>query len=100
MITQLSYKLMLRDILRFVLNLFFGTGEEIPLCSFEVHQRIYHIVAARECCQPENKWKCTEQESKRMSDDLMELNATELNFVYFKVDSDDTSKTLDEDFAL
>ena len=50
MITQLSYKLMLRDILRFVLNLFFGTGQEIPLCSFEVHQRIYHIVAARECC--------------------------------------------------
>ena len=45
MITQLSYKLMLRDILRFVLNLFFGTGERIPLCSFEVHQRIYHIVA-------------------------------------------------------
>ena len=97
MITQLSYKLMLRDILRFVLNLFFGTGERIPLCSFEVHQRISHRST---CCQPENKRKCTEQESKRMSDDLMELNATELNFVYFKMDLDDASKTLDEDFAL
>ena len=35
-----------------------------------------------------------------MSDDLMELNDTELNCITFETDSDDASKKPDEDFVL
>ena len=42
--------------------------------------------------EPENKRKCTEPERERMIGDLMELNATELNYINFgdETDSDDT----------
>ena len=37
-----------------------------------------------------------------MSDDLVELNDMELNYIHFgdETDSDDASNNLDEDFAL
>ena len=41
------------------------------------------MVAPRECYEPENKRKCTEPEMERISDDLMELNDTELNNIIF-----------------
>ena len=58
------------------------------------------MAATRECYEPENKRKCTEQERERMSDDLMELNDTELNYINFcdKTDPDNASNDSDEDF--
>ena len=56
------------------------------------------VETPRECYEPENKWKCTEPE--RMSDDLMELNITELNYIYFETDSDNTNIKSKEDFLL
>ena len=49
-----------------------------------------------------NKWKCTEVGRERMSDDFMELNDMELNYIYFgdKTDSNNASNNLDEDAAL
>ena len=46
----------------------------------------------------ENKWKCTETERETMSDDLMELNDIELNYINFgdATDSDDASNDSDE----
>ena len=44
--------------------------------------------------------KCTEPERQRMSNDLMELNGTELNYIYFEADSDDVSNKSDEDFVV
>ena len=35
-----------------------------------------------------------------MSDELMELNDTELNYKYFETDSADTSNKSDEDFVV
>ena len=35
-----------------------------------------------------------------MSDDLMELNITELNYIYFEKDFDNTNIKSDEDFML
>ena len=54
------------------------------------------------CCELKNKRKCTELGRERMSDDLVELNDMELNYIYFgdETDSDDASNNLDEDFAL
>ena len=46
------------------------------------------MVAPAECCEPENKRKCTEPERKRMSGDLMELNDTELNYINFGDETD------------
>ena len=48
-----------------------------------------------------NKWKCTEPERERMSDDLMELNDTELNHMHFgdETDSDNASNYSDIDFV-
>ena len=37
---------------------------------------------------------------ERMSDDLMELNDTELNYTYFETDSDGISYKSDEGFML
>ena len=54
------------------------------------------MAAPRECYEPEKKRKCTEPEKERMNDELMELNDTELNYIY----SDDASNDSDEDFVL
>ena len=56
------------------------------------------MAATRECYEPENKRKCTEQERERMSDYLMELNDT--NYISFgdKTDPDNASNDSDEDF--
>ena len=43
----------------------------------------------QKCYKPENKRKCIEPERDRISDDLMELNDTALNHIYFEMDSDD-----------
>ena len=50
------------------------------------------MVAPGQCYEPENKSKCTEPERERMSRDLIELNDTELNYIYFgdEADSDNT----------
>ena len=76
------------------------TGERLP------HQLLRNalkdtlsassVAAPRECYEPENKRKCTEPGRQRMSDDLMELNDTELNYVYFKRYSDDASNKVNE----
>ena len=58
------------------------------------------MAAPRECCEPENEQKCTEPENERLSDDLMELNDTELNYIYYETDSDDASKKSDEGFVV
>ena len=60
------------------------------------------MATPRECYEPENKWKCTELERERMSDDLMKLNDTELNYINFddETDSDNASYDSDEDFVL
>ena len=59
------------------------------------------MTATRECYKAENKPKCTEPERERMSDDLMELNDTELDHINFgdKADSDNGSNDSDEDFV-
>ena len=38
-----------------------------------------------------------ESERERMSNGLMELNDTELNYIYFETDSDEANDNLDED---
>ena len=58
------------------------------------------MAAPRECYEPENKRKCTELGRQKMSDDSMELNDTELNYIYFKRDSDNASNKLNENFVL
>ena len=37
---------------------------------------------------------------ERMSDDLMELISTKLNYIYFETDSDDSNSKSDEKFVL
>ena len=46
------------------------------------------------CYELKNKRKCNELGKERMSDDFMELNDMELNYIYFgdETGSDDTSK--------
>ena len=46
------------------------------------------------CYELKNKRKCNELGKERMSDDFMELNDMELNYMYFddETSSDDTSK--------
>ena len=46
------------------------------------------------CYEIKNKRKCTELGRERMSDDLLELNDMELNYIYFgdETDCDDASK--------
>ena len=58
------------------------------------------MAAPRKCCELENKRKCTEPEKERMSDDSMELNNKELNYIYFETDSDDASNKSDEDVVV
>ena len=45
------------------------------------------------CYELKNKQKCNELGKERMSDDFMELNDMELNYIYFgdETDSDDAS---------
>ena len=46
------------------------------------------------CCELTNKRKCNELGRERMSNDFMELNDMELNYIYFgdEADYDDASK--------
>ena len=46
------------------------------------------------CYELKNERKCNELGKERMSDDFMELNDMELNYMYFgdETSSDDTSK--------
>ena len=46
------------------------------------------------------KCKCTELEIERMSDDLIKIADTELNYIHFEKDSDDAINKSVEDFAL
>ena len=46
------------------------------------------------------KCKCTEPKIERMSDDLIKIADTELNYIHFEKDSDDAINKSDEDFAL
>ena len=58
------------------------------------------MAAPREYYEPENRRKCTEPERQKMRDDLMGLNDTELNYIYFETDSDDASNKSDENFLV
>ena len=93
--TNLSYKLILRNILWFALNSFFYATERFPpqlVWSASKCAKVSSMVAPGECCEPENKGKCTGPERERMSGDLMELNDAELNYINFgdETDSDNT----------
>ena len=94
--TYLIYKLILRNILWFALNLFFYTGERLLtqlVWSASKDTKVSSMVAPGECYEPENKRKFTEPERERMSGDLMELNDKELNYINFgnETDSDNTN---------
>ena len=54
------------------------------------------------CYERKNKRKVTELGRERMSDDFMELNDMELNYIYLgdETDPNDASNNLDKDFAL
>ena len=58
------------------------------------------VTAPRECYDPENKQKSTEPERERMSNDLMELNDAELNYIFFETDSDYASNRSDKNFVV
>ena len=88
--TNLSYKLILRNILWFALNSFLYAAERFPpqlVWSASKGAKVSSMVAPGECCEPENKGKCTGPER-----DLMELNGAELNYINFgdETDSDNT----------
>ena len=94
--THLHYKLILRHILWFALNLFFYTGERFPpqfIWSASKDTKVQPMVALGKYCQPENMRKCTEPERERMSSDLMELNDMELNYISFG-DETDSNNTI------
>ena len=50
----------------------------VPLDALKDTLNASFVVASLECNESENKWKCTEPERNRMSDDLIELNEMEL----------------------
>ena len=84
--TYLIYKLILRNILWFALNLFFYTRERLLtqlVWSASKDTNVSSMVAPGECYEPENKKKCTEPERERVSGDLTGLNDTELNYINF-----------------
>ena len=102
-IIYLSYKLILYNILWFALNLFFYTEKCLLQLSQSASKDILKVSSVEtpwECYEPKNKRKCAEPAKKRDSNDLTELNDTELNYVYFdyKMDSDDAINNSDEDF--
>ena len=72
-----------------MLSLFICTGERLPSqlvrSASKVTSKGSSVVAPGKCYKPENKRKCTEPEWKSMSDDLMDLNDTELNYIYFEM---------------
>ena len=105
-ITYLSCKLIFHNILWFVLNLSFCTEERLPphlvrSASKDI-SKVSSVETPQECYEPKNKRKCTEPEMERVRNDLIELNDTELNYMYFdyKTDSGDASNNSDEDFVL
>ena len=54
------------------------------------------------CYEIKNKQKRSELGKERMSDDLMELNDMELNYIYFgdETGSDDANNNFHEDVSL
>ena len=74
-ITQFSYELILRTILRFILNLFFCTAERFLLqllrSASKDASNVSFGAAPRECYENKKKWKCIEPERERISDDLV-----------------------------
>ena len=88
----------------FVLDSLFCTGERFPpqllRSALKDTLNASSVPAPRDCYEPINEQKCTEPERERLSDDLMELNDTELNYIYFDTDSDDASRISDEDFVV
>ena len=56
----------------------------------------------QEYYEPKIKQKCTELEKQNTSDDLLELNDTELNYIYFgdETNSGDAKNNSDEDSVL
>ena len=67
-IIYLSYKLTFRNILLFVLNLFFCAGERLPphllRSASKDKSNAFSVAAPRECYEAENKRKCAEPERK------------------------------------
>ena len=89
----------------FPLHLIYYKREKIlPQFSRSVSNdtKVCPIAAPREFYESENRRKCAELEWKRISNDSMELNDTELNYIYFggETDSDDASNSSDEHFVL
>ena len=58
---------------------FLHRGKTPPSSASKDTLNVSFMAALREYCEPENKWKGTEPEWERTSDDLMELNDTKLN---------------------
>ena len=86
-ITQFSYELILRTILRFILNLFFCTAERFLLqllrSASKDASNVSFGAAPRECCENKKKRKCIEPERERMSDDLM-LVTSRMETLWYK----------------
>ena len=65
---------MFSNIVWFVLNLFFFTGErllpQLVRSASNDRSKVSSVAAPRDCYEPENKWKCSEPERERMSDYL------------------------------
>ena len=84
--------------------MFFCTIERLPTQLFRsASQDTAHassVAAPQEYYDPENKQKSTEPERERMSNDLMELNDAELNYIYFETDSDYANNRSDKDFVV
>ena len=58
------------------------------------------MAAPWEYYEPGNKRKCIEPVRERIGNDLIELNDTELNYIYFETDSDDASNMSNEGFVV
>ena len=87
--------------------MFFCTGERLPTqllrSALKDILNASSVAAPRElgdCYEPGNKQKCTEPERERRGDDLMELDDTELNYIYFETDSNDVSNKSDKGFMI
>ena len=68
--------------------MFFCTGERLPpqllRSALKDTLNASSVAAPRECYELGNERKCTELERERMSDDIIKLNVTELNYVCFE----------------
>ena len=104
-IIYLSCKLILH-ILWFLLNLFFYAEKclllQLSQSASKDISKVSSVETPRECYEPKNKRKCAEPAKERDSNDLTELNETELNYMYFeyKMDSDDAINNSDEDIIV